>query len=149
VGEADDSKSPSKPPGGSGEEKIRFAYSADLRIFGSIPDLDEITKRLGVAPTHTHRKGDRAWGTTAYEHDMWGYHPPLKETEPLHVHIDTLWITIREHKEYLLQLKQSLTVDVFLGYRSSCDNAGVEVPYQSLEMFRELQVPFGLSIIVA
>ena len=73
----------------------------------------------------------------------------MKESEPLHVHIDALWNTFRERKQYLLQLKQDLTVDVFLGYRSNCDHAGVEVPHQSLEMFRELQVPFGLSIIVA
>ena len=44
--------------------------------------------------------------------------------------------------------KKNLTVDVFLGYQSNCDHAGVEVPYQSLEIFRELRVPFGLSIIV-
>ena len=73
----------------------------------------------------------------------------MKESEPLHVHIDSLWNAFREHKEYLLELKKDLTVDVFLGYRSNCDHAGVEVPHQSLEMFTELQIPFGLSIIVA
>jgi hypothetical protein len=40
-------------------------------------------------------------------------------------------------------------VDFFLGYRSSSDSAGVEVPAKSLEMFIDLQVPFGLSIIIA
>ena len=79
---------------------------------------------------------------------MWMYIAPTKQTEPLHVHIDALWYTFKEHKEYLLQLKQRLKVDVFLGYRSNCDHAGVEVPYQSREIFGELQVPFGLSIIV-
>jgi hypothetical protein len=83
-----------------------------------------------------------------FKHDMWTYQAPVKEAEPLHMHIDTLWDTFRERKEYLLQLKQELTVDVFLGYRTNCDNAGVEVPYESLEIFRELRVPFGLSIIV-
>jgi len=80
---------------------------------------------------------------------MWSYTSPVKESEPLHVHIDSLWNTFREHKEYLLELKKDLTVDVFLGYRSNCDHAGVEVPHQSLQMFMELQIPFGLSIIVA
>jgi hypothetical protein len=132
------------------DEKIYFAYSASLRIFGHITDLDEITQRLGVVPTYTHRQSDRR-GPNAplYKHDMWSYTAPVKTTEPLHVHIDALWNIFREHKQYLLQLKRDLTVDVFLGYRSNCDHAGVEVPYQSLEMFRELQVPFGLSIIVA
>jgi hypothetical protein len=79
---------------------------------------------------------------------MWGYKAPVDENEPLHVHIDTLWNTLKEHKSYLLQLKQNLTVDVFLGYTSNCDHAGIVLPYQSLEMFSELQSPFGLSIIV-
>lgn len=72
----------------------------------------------------------------------------MGESEPLQVHIDALWTAIRARKEYLLRLKQDVTVDVFLGYRSNSDTAGVEVPCQSLEMFIELQVPFGLSIIV-
>jgi hypothetical protein len=84
-----------------------------------------------------------------YKLDMWMYNAPVNKTGPLHIHIDTLWNTFRNRKEYLLHLKQDLTVDVFLGYQSNCDHAGVEVPFQSLEMFRELQIPFGLSIIVA
>ena len=138
--------------GSEGEEQRReiyFAYSASLRIFGNIPDLDEITQRLGVVPRHTHRLGERRWPTAPpYKHDMWSYIAPVKKSEPLHVHIDKLWNTFREHKQYLLHLKKELTVDVFLGYQSDCDNAGIELPYQSLEIFRELQVPFGLSIIV-
>ena len=80
---------------------------------------------------------------------MWSYTPPISKNEPLQIHIDTLWNTFRQHKDYLLELKQNLRVDVFLGYRSNCDNAGVEIPHTSLDIFRELQVPFGLSIIVA
>jgi hypothetical protein len=37
---------------------------------------------------------------------------------------------------------------VFLGYRSDCETAGVEVPHASLELFTELEVAFGLSIVV-
>jgi len=132
------------------DENIYFAYSATLRIFGNIPDLHEISQRLGIAPTSSHRRGDRKGpDSPPYKHDMWSYTSPVKESEPLHVHIDSLWKTFKEHKEYLLELKKDLTVDVFLGYRSNCDHAGVDVPPQSLEMFRELQIPFGLSIIVA
>jgi hypothetical protein len=135
---------------GEGQSEIYFNYGATLRIFGDIPDLDEITQHLGVTPSDTHRKGTHGWGPNLppYEHDMWSYKAPVKKTEPLSVHIETLWNTFRGRKEYLLNLKQSVTVDVFLGYQSNCDHAGIEVPYQSLEMFKELQIPFGLSIIV-
>jgi Domain of unknown function (DUF4279) len=144
---------PPLPVNSSGEgreEGIYFKYSATLRIFGTIPDFDEITQRLGVTPSGAHRKGEPFRGSNLppLNHDIWMYNAPVEEIEPLHVHIDTLWNTFRDRKEYLLHLKQGLTVDVFLGYRSNCDHAGVEVPSGSLEMFRELQIPFGLSIIV-
>lgn len=128
------------------EEPLYFAYRATLRIFGTIPDLDELTRSLGIAPTHSHRREDRH--PIPYRHDKWNYMAPVYESEPLHMHIDSLWNVFRERKEYLLQIKERLTVDVFLGYRSNCDHAGVEVPYRSLAMFSELEVPFGLSIIV-
>ena len=82
---------------------------------------------------------------------MWRFKSPVDETEPLMAHIDCLWNQIRDRKDFLLQLKKqpNVTVDVFLGYRSNCDHAGVEVPASSLEMFVELGIPFGLSIIIA
>lgn len=129
--------------------EIYFAYSASLRIFGVIPDLDEITRCLGVAPTSAHRCGDRRGpNSPPFKHDMWCYVSPVKKIEPLYVHIDALWNTFKEQKQYLLSLKHDLKVDVFLTYSTNCDHAGVEVPHQSLEMFTELQVPFGISIIV-
>jgi hypothetical protein len=153
VGQAGDNEGKQGAPESAVREnsdKIYFAHNATLRIFGNIPDLDEITQALGITPSSTHRKGDRFTGRILkpYAHDMWSYDAPAKETEPLHVHIDNLWNTFKGRKEYLIELKSNLAVDVFLGYRSNCDNAGVEVPYQSLEIFRELQIPFGLSIIV-
>ncbi len=133
-----------------GDEPTYFRYSATLRIFGTIHDLDDLTRNLGIHPSHCHRRGERrSPHAEPYEHDMWSYKAPVERTEPLHIHIDTLWAAIRERKQYLLELKKDLSVDVFLGYRSNSDNAGVEVPYQSLQIFMELQVPFGLSIIIA
>ena len=75
-------------------------------------------------------------------------HRPGERERALHDHIDALWNVFRERRQYLLDLKRTATVDVFLGYRSNCDHAGVVLPHQSLEIFRELQVPFGMSIIV-
>jgi hypothetical protein len=131
------------------EEPIYFAYSATLRIFGTIPHLDELTRQLAVSPTDSHRQGERRTPQSPpYRHDMWSYSAPVDESEPLHLHIDSLWSVFRGRKEYLLQLKHHHSVDVFLGYRTNCDHAGVEVPHRSLEMFIELEIPFGVSIIV-
>ena len=45
--------------------------------------------------------------------------------------------------------KQRLKIDVFCGYRSNCDHAGFEVSCKCLELFTALEVPFGVSVVVA
>lgn len=127
-----------------------FCCSASLRVFGPSLNLEEITKTLNLTPTSSHRVGERKGPTSPpFRHDMWSYQPPVAETEPLEKHIDALWSAIKSHRDYLKHLKRSATVDVFLGYRSNCDMAGVEIPHTCLEMFTELEIPFGLSIIIA
>jgi hypothetical protein len=127
-----------------------FEYSATLRIFGEGLDLDAITRGMRLEPTYRHHKGDRRGPRSPkLEHDMWQLGSGLPEDRPLGDHIDALWGLIRPSRDFLLSLKQSATVDVFLGYRSSLDTAGVEVPHTCLEMFTSLEIPFGLSIIVA
>ncbi len=132
------------------DEETYFAYSATLRIFGDINELTEITNNLGFEPTSYHKKGDRRGPKSPpYNYDMWSYKAQVDKEAAIESHIDGLWSKLKPHKEYLLELKKTLTVDVFLGYRSNCDHAGIEVPHTSLEMFTELKIPFGLSIIVA
>lgn len=132
------------------DEETYFAYCASLRIFGNIPDIDEISANLGLIPTNTYRRGDRRGERSPpYKHDMWSFSPDIPEEEPLEHHINTLWTELKPNKVYLLNLKRTLTVDVFLGYRSNCDHAGIEIPHTCLEMFTELEIPFGMSIIIA
>jgi len=115
------------------DEEIYFAYSATLRIFGNIEDLNDITINLGFEPTSFHKKGERRGPKSPpYQHDMWSYEAQIDEDVDLEKHIDELWTKLKPHKEYLLELKKALTVDVFLGYRSNSDTAGIEVPYTSL-----------------
>jgi hypothetical protein len=111
--------------------------------------MDEISTRLNLKPTHSHRKGEKRDPRAAgYRNDMWSYTVPLDKSVPLHKHIDALWLALKPHKSYLLRLKESVSVDVFLGYRSNCDTTLIEVPHTSLEMFSELKIPFRISIIV-
>lgn len=132
------------------DEEVRFSHSATLRIFGQISDIDQLTRDLELQPTHTHRLGDKDNPkSVGYKHDMWSYQPDTPKHASLEEHIDALWTTLKPHKAYLKELKRSLKVDVFLTYTSNCDHAGIEVPHTSLEMFTELEIPFGLSIITA
>ena len=125
-----------------------FEYSATLRIFGQNLGHEAITATLGLDPTHSHKQGDIKYRNSPFEFDMWSYKVPVERTQPLEKHINFLWEQIKAHKEYLLELKKNYTVDVFCGYRSDSSTAGIEVPYTCLEMFTELQIPFGVSIIV-
>jgi Domain of unknown function (DUF4279) len=132
------------------DEPNYFRFSATLRVHGDGVPLDEITQKLGVAPSSVHRKGDRPGPRPpAYSDDAWHYESPLAATESLERHIDAIWHVVQPHLEYLKLLKKRFTVDVFCGYQSNCDTAGFEVSYRSLELFTALEVPFGVSIIVA
>jgi hypothetical protein len=136
--------------GAEPDEASYFAYSATLRIFADALDFEEIVRTIGIEPTRSHRKGERQGPRSPpRKHDMWMLSPELPEESSLAEHVDALWALIRAHADYLRGLKRVATVDVFLGYRSNVDTAGVEVPHTSLEMFVQLEVPFSLSVIVA
>ena len=132
------------------DEPIYFAYSATLRIHGDGLPFEEISAQLGVQPTYVHRKGERRGPLSPpWRDDAWHFQPSLDESAELAKHIDALWEVLRPHAPYLLSLKQRYKLDVFCGYRSNCDHAGFDVPHASLEMFTALEVPFGVSIIIA
>ena len=80
---------------------------------------------------------------------MWSYKSALDKARPPHEHIMALWDTVRPHIPYLRDLKQKFQVDVFCGYRSNSDTAGFEVDHHCLGLFAELEVPFGVPVIVA
>jgi hypothetical protein len=132
----------------SGDNDFRF--SATFRIHGVMLPIDEISRTIGVEPTHVHRQGEiRRPGSTAYSDDAWHYSANLECTSPFGDHIDALWAVLKHHADYIRVLKQHYRVDVFCGYRTSSDQGGFEVPSQSLDLYTTLGIPFGVSVIVA
>lgn len=130
------------------DEPAYFKYSATLRIHGDGVPFDEIARQLGVEPTHQRRKGDRR-GSLVYRDDAWHFKSSLDETEPLERHIEALWQVVRPAVGYLKSLKERFTVNVFCGYRSNRDTAGFEVSHTCLELFTALEIPFGVSVVIA
>jgi hypothetical protein len=131
------------------DEATYFAYSATLRIHGDGLPFEEISTQLAIEPTSVRRKGERRGPRSPlYLDDAWYFQPALPETAPLAQHIEALWKVVKPHVQYLRSLKQRYKVDVFCGYRSNCDHAGIEVPHTCLELFTALEVPFGVSIII-
>jgi hypothetical protein len=136
--------------GAEPDEANYFRFSATLRVRGEDVPFDEIGRRLGVQPTYQHRKGQRHGPQSpAFRDDAWHFEPPVADTEPLERHIEELWQVVRPAVEYLKGLKGHFQVDVFCGYRSNCDTAGFEVSHRCLELFVALEVPFGVSVIIA
>jgi hypothetical protein len=132
------------------DEANYFYFSAALRVHGDDLPFDEISQRLGVQPTHLHRKGERpGLNPPSYRDDAWHFQPTLPDTEPLERQIEALWQVVKPAIEYLKALKGRFRVDVFCGYRSNCDRAGFEVSHKCLELFTALEVPFGVSVIIA
>jgi hypothetical protein len=131
-------------------EETYFHFSTTLRIHGDGLPFEEISRRLGVQPTNLHRKGEqRGVRSPEYRDDAWHFRPSLPETEPLESHINALWEVVQPEVGYLKSLKQLYIVNVFCGYRSNCDHAGFEVSHKCLEIFAALEVPFGVSVIIA
>ena len=128
-------------------EDSELSYRASLRISGKSLNIDEVTARLGLEPTHCHRRGERRGPRSPeYKDDMWMYTAPVREEEPLRAHLRALWEAILFHKDYLKEMKKDFTVDVFCGFRTNCQVAGLEIDYRSLEIFSALEIPLGLSI---
>jgi hypothetical protein len=136
------------PPEG---EEPYFCFCATLRIFGDLGDLDAISRELSLHPTRNYRKGERKSPHRAdvWPRDGWLYRAPVDENRPLEEHIMALWDQLRPHMAYLKALKATHEVDIFCGYRSNCGTAGFEVSHKCLGLFIELEVAFGVSVIIA
>lgn len=132
------------------EMEPSFRYQAILRIMsdGGL-DFEEIETSLGLQPTASRRRGEKASPRSPpSRQDLWMFRAPVDAAQELREHIDALWRALKPHAQYLRSLKSRASVDVFLGYSSNIDHAGVTIPHQSLEMFTALELDVGLSVVV-
>jgi hypothetical protein len=128
-------------------EPSYYAYSATLRIHGRSLPLDEITERFAMQPSSQHREGDsRRPGSRPYSSDAWHLTASIPEESELSDHLCELWRHVEPHVDYLLSLDAK--VDVFCGYRSNNGASGFAVQPDALEIFRALNIPFSVSVIV-
>ena len=132
------------------EEPVFRRFRASLRISGDGLDLDEISRTLGLMPTHTHRKGElRKPHSKTWPNDAWHYEAQIDHERPLDEHIMAIWDAVRPQIPYLRNLKRDFKVDIFCGYRSNSSTAGFNVDHRCLGLFAELEIPFGVSVIIS
>lgn len=132
-------------------EELYFNYSATLRIFGNIPDIDVITKTLNLKPFMAHNKGQprKNVSPALFDKAMWIYKSPVDKEQPPDAHIKDLCVKLKPHKKYLLELQKSFTVDIYCSYRSNSGTGGVVISPESLKMLAELNIPFGISVTIS
>jgi hypothetical protein len=131
----------------SNRDESYFAYSATLRVHGTKLPLEEIAATLGVHPTYQHKAGDRPRASAPpYREDAWHFTAPIARETELTEHLRSLWRTVEPHVDYLAKL--NAIVDVFCGYRSNDGTGGFAIEPDALQIFKALDVPFGVSIII-
>jgi len=130
-----------------------FAYSAGLRVMNAPHLHDEITRQTGINPTHSHKKEDIRHPkliNERWENDIWQLKSPLSKGAKLSEHLCWLKDKILPHSAYFKKLiKDGIEIDIFCGYRSDCDHAGLSVTPDALELFTVLGIKMELSIIIA
>jgi hypothetical protein len=127
-----------------GKQPVYYTrFRATLRIIGKNLDFEEISRELGLKATHTRRKAGRQ------KKDIWLYDAPVAKTQPLDKHIMAIWKKARPHMAYLRRLKKQFQVDLFCGYGSNSCTGGFSIDQRCLGFFTELDIPFGVSVIIA
>lgn len=117
-------------------EKPYFRYTVSLRIACEDILHDSISDKLGLQ------------NCSFRNNQVWRYKIEDPDSKDLNEQLVELWDRIKEHKEYLLMLKKKYEIDIFCSYTSDCDHAGVDLKPEALRIFSELNVNFGLSIVV-
>ena len=132
------------------ENDVYYKYLASLRVFGKKVNLEEISEKLGIKPTETHRRGERLGKTSKmmYPNDIWILDAPVPRESDLEKHLLWLKKKLLPHKKYIWELKKKYHVDFFCGYRSNNDQGGFSLSPKCLELFVELGIQLEFSIII-
>jgi hypothetical protein len=126
-----------------GKEPTYYSrFSATLRISGQNLDFDKITHTLALIPSHILKKGGKR------KADIWAYRAPVERTRPLDEHIMAIWKAVKPRMVFLRRLKKKYKVDMFCGFQTNSCTGGFEVNQRCLGFFSELDISFGVSVII-
>jgi len=128
------------------EEKYE-RFSATLRIFGKIEEMNVIGMRLGLEPTRVRRRGEAVEGTSErLELDFWEMTAPVTKDRPLEDHLAWLRSRLVPRGYVLRDIKNALSVDLFCEYRSNHGQGGFSLSPEALAWIVELGI--GLDVAV-
>jgi uncharacterized protein DUF4279 len=129
-------------------QKATFSAGASFRVQGSDLSFDGITQKLGIEPTHTHRRGDRGIIDKSLPHDMWLFDSPLPDSDELELHIEWLAQRLLPHKQFIISdLSKIAKVDIYCFKTCFTEQASLTLSAHSLRIFTELSLELCVSLI--
>ncbi len=100
--------------------------SAGIRIIGQKLELEDISRELGLVPSHVHRAGELDKFGEPYTQDMWLLESPLGKRSELDSHLKWLVQQLEPGFGYLKTIKSQSKIDVFCGY-TGIDDGGLSL----------------------
>jgi hypothetical protein len=129
------------------DQKLVFIAGASFRVQGSELRFDDITDKLGIDPTHTHRRGDPGRLSKQLPRDMWMLSSPLPETQELELHLNWLAERLLPRTEYISSLRRECNIDIYCFKTCYTEQASLTLSPQALGIFTQLSLELCVSLI--
>ena len=118
---------------------------ASIRIQGDL-DPDEISRKLAIVPTYTHRAGESDRFGEVLRSNMWLLKSDLGNDKPLEQHVQSLFDKLRDKKPAIEKLRASCKLDVFCSVTST-GQSGFSLTPNVLLNFSEYGFTLEVSIV--
>jgi hypothetical protein len=119
-----------------------------MRVFGEHLDFDLISRKLGVQPSHAHRKGEIfAPGAPPFAHDLWSVDAPVNRAETLDKHLLSLRQMLEPRYDFLRSLKGQAQLRSFCGIISDGHECAFRLSPEALRIFTRLDIDMEVSLI--
>jgi hypothetical protein len=123
---------------------------ASLRIIGDALIPEDITKRLGTAPSKAYRKGEirqtKGGSTVEHKTGFWSLHALAKYPEDLNIQVVELLSKLTNDLNVWRNLSEQYKIDVFCGLFMENSNDGVTLSPTVMALLGERGIELGLDI---
>lgn len=130
-------------------DKLDGKNQVTFSVRGRKLNFDEITKRLGISPTTTHRAGDPSrLKNKPFPCDAWTLASPLALNESLDAHLKWLADRLRPNYAYIKVLKEQADLSIYWSYIIEEEQNDLVVSSEALGIFTALGIPLVVSILI-
>lgn len=119
-----------------------------FRIWGNDIRSDEITKKLGIKPEMSCKKGEQRvhrGETITYREDFWLISKTVENTDRTEQEIRTFLISLYKHKEYILSLSKKFNVTLWVTVYNDGIQRNLHFSNEILKMINELGIDLDLT----